>query len=58
MLGERVASLDLGRTTAGVHDLPFSPGDVASGVYIGRVEAASPATGEVRHATIKLLYLK
>ncbi|MBP2672157.1 MAG: Por secretion system C-terminal sorting protein, partial [candidate division NC10 bacterium] len=58
MLGERVASLDLGRTAAGVHDLPFSPGDVASGVYIGRVEAASPATGEVRHATIKLLYLK
>jgi hypothetical protein len=58
VLGERVASLDLGRTAAGVHDLPFSPGDVASGVYIGRVEAASPATGEVRHATIKLLYLK
>lgn len=58
LLGELVADLDLGRTAAGVHDLPFSPGAVASGVYIGRVEAASAATGEVRRATIKLVYLK
>ncbi len=58
LLGERVVDLDLGRTAAGLHDLPFSPGAVASGVYIGRVEAASAATGEVRQATIKLLYLK
>lgn len=58
LLGERVALLDLGRTPAGVRDVPFSPGALASGVYIGRVEASSVATRDVRRATIKLMYLK
>ncbi|MBP1654941.1 MAG: hypothetical protein H6Q28_1497, partial [Bacteroidetes bacterium] len=58
VLGERVAGLEIGRKPAGVHDVQFSPGSLASGVYVGRVEATSAVTRDVSHAVIKLLYLK
>jgi hypothetical protein len=58
VLGERVAGLEIGRKPAGVHDVQFSPGSLASGVYVGRVEATSAVTRDVSQAVIKLLYLK
>jgi hypothetical protein len=58
LLGQRVADVILGPTAAGVHDVPFSPVSLSSGVYLASVEARSATTGAVRRAVVKLLYLK